>query len=123
LIGLAIGVTILVIVWGAGREMWLRIMDATDPALSEQVESLARSIEGVMDVHHVALRWLGHRQRSEMHITVNCQITTYESHRIAEQVRQALFQKMPAMVDVSVHVDPCECDETVEYHLTPHHRN
>lgn len=123
LVGFAIGVTILVIVWGAGREMWLRIMDATDPALSEQVESLARSIEGVMDVHHVALRWLGHRQRSEMHITVNCQITTYESHRIAEQVRQALFQKMPAMVDVSVHVDPCECDETVEYHLTPHHRN
>ena len=76
-----------------------------------------------MDVHHVALRWLGHRQQSEMHITVDCQLTTYESHRIAEQVRQALFQKMPAMVDVSVHVDPCECDEAIEYHLTPHHRN
>ena len=32
LIGFAIGVAILFIVWGAGREMWLRIMDATDPA-------------------------------------------------------------------------------------------
>ena len=123
LIGFAIGVTILIIVWGVGREMWLRIMDATDPALSEQVESSARSIEGVLDVHHVALRWMGHHQRGEVHITVDCQISTYESHRIAEQVRQALFQKMPAMVDVSVHVDPCECDQTVEYHLTPHLRN
>ena len=123
LIGFAIGATILVIVWSAGRDMWLRIMDATDPVLSEQVESLAQSIEGVMDVHHVALRWLGHRQQSEMHITVDCQLTTYESHRIAEKVRQTLFQTMPAMVDVSIHVDPCECDETVEYHLTPHLRN
>jgi cation diffusion facilitator family transporter len=123
LIGFAIGAVLLVIVWGAGREMWLRIMDATDPAMSEQVESSARSVEGVMDVHHVALRWLGHHQQGEMHITVDCQLTTYESHIIAERVRQALFQKMPAMVDVSIHVDPCECDKTVEYHLTPHQRN
>jgi cation diffusion facilitator family transporter len=123
LIGFIIGVTILGIVWGVGREMWFRIMDATDPALSEQIENLARSIEGVMDVHNIALRWLGHRQLSEMHITVDCQLSTYESHRIAEHVRQALFQKIPAMVDVAVHVDPCECDETVDYHLTPHHRN
>jgi cation diffusion facilitator family transporter len=123
LIGFAIGLAILGIVWGAGREMWLRIMDATDPGLTDQVENTARSIEGVMDVHHVALRWLGHRQRGELHITVDCQLTTYESHHIAEQVRQTLFQKMPAMADVTVHVDPCECDETVEYHLTQHLRN
>ena len=63
LVGFAIGAVILVIVWGAGREMWLRIMDATDPVLSEQVESSARSIEGVLDVHHVGLRWLGHCQQ------------------------------------------------------------
>lgn len=123
LVGFAIGVAILAIVWGAGREMWLRIMDATDPGLTDQVENTARSIEGVMDVHHVALRWLGHRQRGELHITVDCQLTTYESHHIAEQVRQTLFHKMPAMADVTVHVDPCECDETVEYHLTQHLKN
>ena len=108
LVGFAIGAVILVIVWGAGREMWLRIMDATDPVLSEQVESSARLIEGILDAHHVGLRWLGHCQQGELHITVDCQLTTYESHRIAEQVRQALFQQMPAMADVSVHVDPCE---------------
>jgi cation diffusion facilitator family transporter len=120
LIGFVIGATILGIVWGAGREMWLRIMDATDPALTDQVEFAARSVDGVLDVHHVALRWLGHRQQGEMHITVDCQLSTYESHRIAEQVRLALFQKMPAMADLTVHVDPCECDEAVEYHLTAH---
>jgi cation diffusion facilitator family transporter len=120
LIGFAIGVAILGIVWGAGREMWLRIMDATDPALTDQVENAARSVDGVLDVHHIALRWLGHRQQGEMHITVDCQLSTYESHRIAEQVRLALFQKMPAMADVTVHVDPCECDAMVEYHLTVH---
>jgi cation diffusion facilitator family transporter len=120
LIGFVIGATILGIVWGAGREMWLRIMDATDPTVTDQVEIAARSVDGVMDVHHVALRWLGHRQQGEMHITVDCQLSTYESHRIAEQVRLVLFQQLPAMADVTVHVDPCECDEAVEYHLTAH---
>lgn len=120
LIGFVIGAAILGIVWSAGREMWLRVMDATDPALTDQMESAARSVAGVMDVHHIALRWLGHRQQGEMHITVDCQLSTYASHRIVEQVRLALFQKMPAMADITVHVDPCECDETVEYHLTAH---
>lgn len=73
-----------------------------------------------MDVHNTAIRWLGHRPCSEMHITVNCQQTTLQRHFIAEKVRHRLFHKMPPLEEIIVHTDPCECDKTIEYHPTRH---
>jgi len=110
-------------VWNAGREMWFRMMDAVDPLLSEQMEDIARAIEGVMEVHGVALRWVGHRQRGELHITVNCRIPTYASHHIAEEVRHSLFHALPALVEMTVHVDPCVCEFTPDPHWTQHHQS
>lgn len=122
IMGFVIGLAILWIVWNAGREMLLRVMDAVDPTLSRQIESIASAVEGVMDVHGVALRWVGHRQRGELHITVNCQMPTYASHRIAERVRHELFHALPALVEMTVHVDPCVCEFTPDSHETGHHR-
>jgi cation diffusion facilitator family transporter len=121
LMGFVIGFAILVIVWGAARDMWLRMMDATDPALIQEVEETAGGIEGVLNVHDVTLRWLGHRQRGKLHITVDCGLTTRESHRIAEDVPHALFHTFPALAEMTVHVDPCECDQAVDYHPSAHH--
>ncbi len=121
LVGFAIGLAILWIVWNASREILLRAMDAVDPTLSRQIESITRSVAGVMDVHDVALRWLGHRQRGELHITVDCQLPTYASHRIAEEVRHELFHALPALSTMTVHVDPCECEFTHQHHPAEHH--
>ena len=121
LVGFAIGIAILVVVWNAAQDMWQRMMDAIDPEVSELIEKKAAAVPGVMSVHDIAVRWVGHRQRAELHITVDCQIPTLHSHHIAEEVRHALFHALPALVDVTVHVDPCECDKSIEYHPTAHH--
>jgi cation diffusion facilitator family transporter len=121
IIGLGIGIAILGIVWKTAVDMWHRMMDAIDPEIYEEFSHTASHVSGVMDVHSPAIRWLGHRLYGEMHITVNCQLSTLQSHFIAEEVRHSLFHKLPALVEVVVHVDPCECDETVEYHPTKHH--
>jgi len=121
LVGMIIGVTILVIVWNTAKEMWRRMMDGIEPQVIEEIEHIAHHVNGVMDVHEVTARWIGHRQRAELHITVNCQLPTVASHFIGEEVRHALFHKMPALSDITVHIDPCECDEKVQYHLTAHH--
>jgi divalent metal cation (Fe/Co/Zn/Cd) transporter len=96
-------------------------MDATDPALIQEIEKIAGGIEGVIDVHDVTLRWLGHRQRGKLHITVNCELTTRESHYIAENVRHTLFHTLPALGEMTVHTDPCECDQALDYHPSAHH--
>lgn len=121
IVGLLIGVAILGIVWQSARDMWFRIMDAVDPEITDLVQSTASAADGVMDVHDVAVRWVGHRQRAELHIVVDCQMPTCESHRISEGIRHELFHGMPALVDVIVHVDPCECEHCGDPHPTAHH--
>lgn len=121
IVGLGIGVAILVIVWKSGRDMYDRVMDAVDPEITRSVEDVASKVDRVMDVHDIAIRWLGHRQRAELHITVDCQMPTCESHHIAERVRHDLFHTMPALADVIVHVDPCECERCGNSHLPAHH--
>jgi len=121
IVGLLIGVAILVIVWNSGRDMYYRVMDAVDPAVTAQIEKIAAAETRVMHVNEVAVRWVGHRQRAEFHITVDCQMPTCQSHEIAEKVRHDLFHAMPALVDVTVHVDPCECERCGDPHITEHH--
>lgn len=121
LVGLGIGAAILGIVWRTGKDMWHRMMDAVDPEIHEEFKHVASHVDGVMDVHSTALRWVGHRLWGEMHITVNCKLSVLEGHFITEEVRHALFHKFPAMVEIIVHADPCECDERIDYHPTAHH--
>ena len=120
IIGLAIGIAILVIVWKSAQDIYYRVMDAVDPEITRSVENIASKAKGVMDVNNVAIRWVGHRQRTELHITVDCQMPTCESHHIAEQVRHDLSHAMPALADVTIHVDPCKCERCGEPHLSSH---
>ncbi len=122
IIGLGIGVAILGIVWKSAQDMWHRMMDAVDPEIYEEFKHIASHVSGVMDVHSAAIRWVGHRLWGEMHVTVDCKKTVLEGHFITEEVRHALFHEFPALVEVIVHSDPCECDANIEYHPTSHHR-
>lgn len=121
LAGFIIGIVILVITWSAMKDMWYRMMDAVEPEAIDQVEKTAAAVPGVLDVQDIRLRWVGHKQRGELHITVDCRLPTMESHLIAEEVRHALFHQVPNLVEMVVHVDPCECDGAVEYHPAAHH--
>ena len=122
IVGLGIGLAILVIVWNSARDMYYRIMDAVEPEVTESITKIASKVKDVMEVDNVAVRWVGHRQRAELHITVDCQMPTCDSHRIAEQVRHDLFHEMPALADVTIHVDPCECENCGDtHHIADHH--
>ncbi len=121
LVGLGIGIAILFIVFDTARDIYYRVMDAVEPSIPALITQAAKETPGVMDVHDVAVRWVGHRQRTEFHITVDCQLPTSESHQIAETLRHRLFHEMPALVDATVHVDPCECDRCGDPHPTAHH--
>lgn len=122
LIGLGIGIAILGIMWHTARDMWHRMMDAVDPEMYEEFKHVASHVNGVMDVHSAAIRWVGHRLWGEMHVTVSCDLTVLQGHFITEEVRHALFHEFPALVEVVVHTDPCECDFSIEYHPTAHHQ-
>jgi cation diffusion facilitator family transporter len=121
LIGLGIGIAILGIVWKSARDMWYRMMDAVEPSFYEEFKREASKVDGVMDVHSAAIRWVGHRLWGEMHVTIDCKQSVLEGHFITEEVRHQLFHKFPALVEVNVHADPCQCDESIDYHPAGHH--
>ena len=74
-----------------------------------------------MDVHDIRVRWLGHRMQADLHVTVNEDLPTYESHRIAEAVRHDLFHNLPYLSGVNVHVDPCGHSGVDHHAAVAHH--
>ena len=125
IIGALIGVAILFIVRDAARTMWRRLMDAVDPALVEEMAHTAGHVEGVHSVHDVRLRWIGHALWGELHIEVDGQRPTVESHAVAEEVRHALYHALPRLREITVHVDPYapeSGDPTAFHAVTAHHR-
>ncbi|MEJ7697654.1 MAG: cation diffusion facilitator family transporter [Candidatus Limnocylindrales bacterium] len=83
IIGLLITVAILWVLKGAAVQVFGRLMDAVDPALTEAVERAAAQ-PGVVEVTSARLRWIGHRIEAEAHVTVDRDLTTLQSHAIAE---------------------------------------
>ena len=87
----------------------------------DTVEQTAAAVPGVGEAHDVRMRWLGHRLQAELHITVDEDLSTRDSHRITEAVRHALFHKLPKLAEVHVHVDPCGHSADDPHALTAHH--
>ncbi len=119
--GFSIGFAILVVVRDAAREMWHRLMDATDPDIVPRIEHTSGHVEGVRSVHDVRARWVGHRLHSEIHVEIDCDLTVAQGHKIAEEVRHALFHELPALSQVVVHMDPCGHDHEDHHVSTAHH--
>jgi cation diffusion facilitator family transporter len=122
LLGLLITIAILFIVKDTTRLMWNRIMDAVDPEIANELRSAAAAVAGAEEVHNLRVRWLGHRLEAEMHLTVDEDLPTKESHRIAEEVRHALFHAQPRLAAVTVHVDPCGHSGEDAHKLAAHHQ-
>jgi cation diffusion facilitator family transporter len=123
IVGLLITIPILQVVWGAAKTIWERLMDAVDPRLVDKVERAARPVEGVRSVHDVRIRWLGHNLEAELYAEVDSQLSTADSHAIAQEIEHALLHAIPQLERVIVHIDPAGPDGE-DYHATTahHHR-
>jgi len=121
IVGLLITFAILFIVKDIALTMWRRLMDAVEPVVVDGLEQAAASVPGVSELHDVRVRWLGHKLQAELHISVDEDLPTRESHRIVEEVRHALFHAQPRLAAINVHVDPCGHSGTDPHQLTAHH--
>ncbi|HEX6385207.1 MAG TPA: cation diffusion facilitator family transporter [Anaerolineae bacterium] len=123
IIGFLIGVAILFITRDAIVRMWYRLMDAIEPEYMDQAEAAITGQPDVKALHRLRLRWIGHRLHAEVHIAVDPNLTTLESHQIAEQVRHELFHQLPTLSEAVVHVDPWMEHPEVAHKLTLHHES
>jgi len=122
IVGLLITVAILGVLRGAVRDIYRRLMDAVDPDLVDDAEAAVRDVPGVRSVESVRLRWIGHRMRAEITLTVDNTLGVVEAHGIADEAQHQLIHRVPRLDDATVHVNPAALPGVNHHAATGHHR-
>jgi cation diffusion facilitator family transporter len=105
LAGILIAIAIIYILAATIGRLVLRMMDAIDPQLIEQITSAAGSVNGVLGVHDVRARWVGRELVAVVHIDCASDATLAQAHDLAQAVEKEVRQRVPA-VHLDVHMDP-----------------
>jgi len=81
---------------------------APAPEIMTQVESCARKVQGVIDVHDLKARTSGGQVQLEVHIVVDGGQSVRAGHAIAKEVETCLLAEVDQLAQVTIHVDPAE---------------
>jgi cation diffusion facilitator family transporter len=119
--GLVIAALILSVLRAAAGDVVARLMDAVDPALTEQARCVLSSVDGVQDVGDLRIRWVGHRLHAEAEITVDGDLSLSAAHGIAEAGRHSLLHDIPRLTSAIIHADPCGHDGVDPHAGLKHH--
>ena len=100
----------LFILQAAWKIVWPSLKELADtgasPELINEIERIILSTVGVLSVHKIRTRKMGHGYQVDLHIQVNGRITVVEGHNIAEATKANLIRKGPDILDVIVHFEP-----------------
>jgi cation diffusion facilitator family transporter len=104
--GIVVGIWI---VWGGyrfGRQNIDYLMGKSPAGeLLERIRAIALAVDGVRGIHDVRAHYVGHRVHVEIHIEVDQELPTRQSHDVAGTVRHAV-EGLPVVDRAFVHVDP-----------------
>ena len=97
IVGLAITVAILGIVWQSARSVLTRMLDGVDPHLLDEVEHAAGHVQGIRAVTEVQARWLGHKLHVDVAVAVDEGLLLAEAEAIAGELEEELLHHIPAL--------------------------
>jgi cation diffusion facilitator family transporter len=103
--GLLITVAIVYILGGTVRKLVLRMMDAVDPHVIDELTETASHVDGVLGVHDVRARWVGRELVAVMHIDCDSDATLRDAHALAERVEHEVAHVLP-QARIDIHMDP-----------------
>lgn len=101
----------LLIAWNGWRILRPALEDLMDtqpsPEVLDRIRGVAASVDGVEHIQKAFVRRMGNRFLVDMHVHVDPLMTVERSHRIAHQVKDAVRDAVPTVLDVLVHIEPC----------------
>jgi cation diffusion facilitator family transporter len=103
-IGLLIAVAILGVLRSAVRQVGARLMDAVEPELVRAGREAVITVDGILDVRDLRLRWIGHTLHADADVTVPALIRVVEGHEIAHHAEQHLLEALPRLSSAVIHV-------------------
>ncbi len=91
---------------------WPALLELSDSGASEQkikhIQELVSSVDGVVSLHQVRTRFQGNGLYVDLHIQVNPNLTVIEGHAIAGRAKHILLDDDSQILDVLVHLEPCD---------------
>lgn len=74
----------------------------------DQIKQIVSSHPSVRQAHNIRTRYSGNRLCVDLHVVVDSQMTVFEGHKVAEQVKRLLLSEGPDVIDAEVHIEPVE---------------
>jgi cation diffusion facilitator family transporter len=105
-VGLLITVAIVGVLRSAVRQVGARLMDAVDPDLVDHASAAIATVNGVVAVQDLRIRWIGHTLRAEADITVDPALTLGQAHDIAHHAEMHLLSGIHRLTAATIHVSP-----------------
>ncbi|MBP6994624.1 MAG: cation transporter [Phycicoccus sp.] len=106
IVGLAITLAIVGVLWSAIKQVGARLMDAVSPDLVVRARAAIAEVDGVCEVRQTRLRWIGHTLHAEAVIAVAASSSLAQAHEIAHHAEEHLVIALPRLTTASVHVSP-----------------
>jgi len=110
---LAVALMIAKIGWDLSHSSVQELVDtALEPEILQQIREKISQINGVLELHMLRTRRMGHNALVEVHLLVDSQISVSEGHQISEAVEKTLVDNFEEINDVTVHIDPEDDENT-----------
>ncbi len=107
LAGLFIAVLILKISFRLLKSNLHLLMEgAPDRSIVDRIEEIALQVPGLKGIKETRVRSLGSEYVVDMKIVVEGEMSVYEGHKVASEVREILLRRGERIKDVMVHVNP-----------------
>jgi cation diffusion facilitator family transporter len=106
IVGIGISIAILFIVKEAAKAIWLRLIDGIEPEILSKIEHAPTHVSGVVAVHDVRARWVGHKVYTDVAIEVDPAISVAAGDLIAINVEQALREHVRLLGHAVVRLAP-----------------
>jgi cation diffusion facilitator family transporter len=105
IVGILITIAIVYVLAGTIKQLFYRMMDAVDPSIVDEITNAATSVNGVLQIHDVRVRWVGRELVAVMHVACNPKSTLEDAHALAMRVEDAVCHEVPA-ARLEIHMDP-----------------
>jgi cation diffusion facilitator family transporter len=120
IVGLAITVAILKIVWDSAKSVFARLLDGVDPDVVDEIAHAAGHTPGVREVTQVRVRWLGHRLHAELNATVDSDLSVAAGHEVAQALQHELLHHLQYLSGATIHIDPAEASGPDHHRVSAH---
>ena len=106
----AVALNIIVTGWYLVKKSFGRLMDEAEPELLDRILEILNTNRRPdwIDIHHLRARHYGDKVHVDFHLVVPRSFGLPDAHREAKRIEKMILDSLSEVVEVIVHVDPCE---------------